>query len=223
VAQSGPGGGAGVMAVQGGWACPRARSPSRWRSGGWGRTWAAPTSDKPLPACCAPPPGRAAVPSSCSPACCEHRRRLWPTSPSPGADQHARHRNTTKEGDGTMRIGLIGIFVTIRTTPSGSPPRCWAPGQDQRPYGRRRALAERGRPEQPSHGRHRPGTAGASPHQLGKQREGGRADQEPVVHRAGLGQPERREQRRRVVPATRGPPRCTARSPRWQRPQRTRR
>jgi transposase len=45
-----------------------------------------PTPGRSSRVCSAPPASRAAIPSSCSPACCGRQCRSWPTSPSPGTD-----------------------------------------------------------------------------------------------------------------------------------------
>jgi transposase len=71
------------------WRAEQAIRPAVVTRNSWGgnRTWAGADTWQVLTAWCAPPPSRAAIPSSCWPACCQHRRRWGPTSPSPGTDE----------------------------------------------------------------------------------------------------------------------------------------
>ena len=76
---------------------PSRPSELRWSAARPGAATApgpAPTPGRPSPVWGAPPASKATTPLSCSPACYQHQRRSWPTSPSPGADQHTRYLNT---------------------------------------------------------------------------------------------------------------------------------
>jgi hypothetical protein len=73
--------------------------------------------NKPSPACYAPPASKAATPSSCSLACYGHQRRSWPTSPSPGTNQHTRHLNTLERPRTSGHGGDDRMLVPRRQLP----------------------------------------------------------------------------------------------------------
>jgi hypothetical protein len=64
------------------------------KSWGGNRTWTGADTWQVLTSVLRTATQQARDPSSCSPAFCKRRHRSWPTSPSPGADEHTRYLNT---------------------------------------------------------------------------------------------------------------------------------
>jgi hypothetical protein len=107
----------GVQATTG---APSRPSAPRWsaaRPGAATVPGQAPPPGRPSPACYAPPPSKAATPSSCSLACYGHQRRSWPTSPSPGTNQHTRHLNTLERPRTSGHGGDDRMLVPRRQLP----------------------------------------------------------------------------------------------------------
>jgi Transposase IS66 family/zinc-finger binding domain of transposase IS66 len=86
----------GVQATN--WRAEQAIRPAVICRKAWGgnRTWAGAATWQALTSVLGTASQQGRDPSSCSLACYGHQRRSWPTSPSPGTDQHTRYLNTLR-------------------------------------------------------------------------------------------------------------------------------